>query len=120
MKGKKTLNYLLGLLVPLAVLSVGHPVWAYSCSTDNGVTCCGRVYGSSGFCCYTVSCSNGTSSGGCTACVQSRVNDGTQNKDKLKDRMSKKDTIALLKRISLKDKELSRSIRLLLDKPSNI
>jgi hypothetical protein len=113
-------NYLLGFLVLLAMFSVGRPARAFACSTDNGVTCCGRVYGSSGFCCYTVSCSNGTSSGGCSACIQSRINDGTRVKGKVKNHMSDRDAIALVKRIPFTDRELSRSVRLLLDKPSSI
>jgi hypothetical protein len=117
---KRTFNYLLGFAVLLAVFLVGRPAWADSCSTDGGVTCCGRVYSSGGFCCWSVGCSDGTSDGGCSACIQARVSDGVQNKGKSRNGMSKKDTIALLRRISLKDKNLSRSIRSLLDKPSAI
>jgi hypothetical protein len=115
MEASKKFNYLLGFLILLATFSVGGPARAESCSTDGGVTCCARLYGSSGLCCYTYSCSNGTSSGGCSKCIQTRVIDGVQNKERIKGRMPKKDIIALLNRISFKDKEVSRSIRLLLD-----
>jgi|SRR6478752_8151685 len=120
MRMKKTFHYLLGFAVLLALFLAGRPAWADSCSTDGGVTCCGRVYSAGEFCCWYVGCSNGTSDGGCSSCIQARSRDGIQNKGKSKTRMSKENTVALLRWISFKDKELSRSIRSLLDKPSTL
>lgn len=98
-------KHLLVLAAFLGVFSVGRLAWA-ACSTSGGVTCCGNVYKSeAGFCCWSVGCSDGTSSGGCSACVLTKNQDSKQ-----KNRMQEKDTTVLVARLLVKDRELSRAL----------
>lgn len=83
-----------------------------TCSTGGGVTCCGRVYGSLGACCWSIACSDGTVDGGCTSCVLARLGKGVQKQGTPKDRIEKDPTV-LLTQLLVQDRDLSRALRLI-------
>lgn len=83
-----------------------------TCRTDsNGVTCCGRVYVASGFCCWAVACSDGFSDSGCGECLQARLGNGIRKDGAPRDRIQNKDVSFLLARLLKQDKEISRALR---------
>jgi hypothetical protein len=83
-----------------------------TCRTDsNGVVCCGRVYVSSGFCCWAVACSDGSSDSGCGECLQARLGNGIQKDGAPKNHIANNDLSFLLARLLKQDKEISRALR---------
>ena len=111
MEEKRSLgfNYLSVFAVLLVVFAMGQLAQS-TCRTDGGVTCCGRVYVDSGYCCWTVACSDGYSDGGCSTCLQARLRNTIQKNGVQKDTQNK-DITVLLTRLLAKDEEIARALK---------
>jgi hypothetical protein len=93
-------SHILVFAVLLVALS-GRAARADACADmGNGVSCCAAVYSDGNQCCWAIACSDGSRDGACSTCILAKVRDGAQ----------KKDTGALMARLLVRDKELSRAL----------